>query len=178
VFQELRHCIIVFLDSVEEVALKNSNLQTMRRQPMDRPTPSLAPADASLERVQYKIYESIVLAPVCRDPGSSDRRSEHVVRRVGEVPKPQDELIGIIEAPYLSCVQRGLLFIHLVRSFMSSKALSNQPDWLADPRNSDFTLIVLKALEALEAARRREHDLALIWDVATHGSARRSAGHA
>jgi hypothetical protein len=138
-----------------------------------REAPLLQSASAErLTRVQYKIYESNSPAHGSERAGAClGGGSVFSVRRAGERSQPHDVLCGIVEAPYLSCVQSGLLFIHMAGRCATSDGAFTQPEWLGNSQNSRFALIVLDAQQTLEAARRGEHGLSIVWEAVNQGQA-------
>jgi hypothetical protein len=136
---------------------------SVKWQPLARPVVSLPSSECPLDRVRYLIYSSATLAWMPPSDDVAFLVGTTRVRQPAEVPKPDERLIAIIEAPNLSFAHGDDFFINEPCDRANSKVQSATENHLSNPEDSRFTLIMLRAHEALEAAWIGEHDLALIW---------------
>jgi hypothetical protein len=134
-----------------------------KTQPLTRSVISFPLSECPLGRIRYKVYASATLASAPPHDDIAVLVGATTVRQTSEFQKPGDRLIAIIEAPELSFAHGDDFFMNRRSDHMKFEGQNVSEDRPSNPENSSFTLVALRAHEALEASGRGELDMTLIW---------------
>jgi hypothetical protein len=125
---------------------------------------SLPVDDCPIERLRFKIYTT-----ASPSDGPAGLIGTTTIRESAASQQPSDRLIATIEAPTLSFAHGDDFFINRPCDHSNFKGQTateghrSKKGHRSKTEGASFTLIVLRAHEALDAALKGEHNLSLIW---------------
>jgi len=115
-----------------------------KRQRLARSVIPLPLRECLLDRLRYKIYSFESLAWMSSSDDVACLVGATTIRQPGELQKPGDRLIAIIEAPTLSCAHNDALFINQPCDHANFDSQNGTEDHRSEPDESRSTLIVLR----------------------------------